>query len=454
MDCDVAIVGAGTGGLALGKFLADLGYHVIILEQAEEKHFGNTWCNDLETSAFLKYDLPIPNEQSLAFDPKDPITLKTTDNQFQIAVPNQNLYTVKMDDYQKQLAADCVEAGIEIFYHTQAMDFLYQKGAVSGLLAEDKKNNRELRITAKCVVCACGDRSSLLQNILEEYDINIQCDPRDYVSAIQNLYKIDQDKAEESVSEKRILDSQVVVYTGISGGYSTLLYHLDIQRGVIGILAGSRAQDEGVLPPEQIIENFKNDLGFCGEKVLGGGRPIAIRSALDNMVGEGIALLGDAAFMACPMNGSGVLNSMIAARFLSETLHSIFQQGERASKEKLWEYNYRYHTSVNYALAGFYLTQKMARQLTETEVQDGYKYRILTAKDFHQVHLQVPLNIGFLDGLQRFIHSLGRLPLLFKILKSAPKVLQITRHYQKYPQFYVPSLYKKWKMKTVQLLSS
>ena len=424
MSMDVIIIGAGTGGLITALKLAENGTDVTLFEKSPEETFGNTWCNYVEVSGFQKYGFPIPKEDEVAFDPYAPVDYRTTDDLNSMTIEHFDHYLLKMSHYQKRLVTICRDKGVDIQFGQAVEDFIYEADYISGVVLKGSGK----KISAKLVVVASGSGALPVKNPADEIVSEFTVPESETVTAIQELWEIDKEMAEGDVAKGLLPDRDIVMYTGVSGPFSTLMYQLDIKKGLFGVLAGSRIQDESIISPRKIIDNLIAGFSFCTGRIYGGGRTLPIRNAGDSMVANGLVVIGDAACMASPVNGSGTLTSMIAGKLCAETAVQILKKGQHFSKENLWEINYKYQVETGSVLAGFYVSQKMIRTLTEKDVQNTIKYNLLRPEDVVRVHSMQPVKIGFFDGISRAINAIPVIGLLVGFLGTGIRIQRIMSH--------------------------
>ena len=387
MSIDVIIVGAGTGGLITALKLAENGAGVTVFEKSPEETFGNTWCNYVEVSGFEKYGFPIPKEDEVAFDPYAPVDYRTTDDLNSMTIEHFDHYLLKMSHYQKRLVTICRDKGVDIQFGQAVEDFIYEADYISGVVLKGSGK----KISAKLVVVASGSGALPVKNPADEIVSEFTVPESETVTAIQELWEIDKEMAEGDVAKGLLPDRDIVMYTGVSGPFSTLMYQLDIKKGLFGVLAGSRIQDESIISPRKIIDNLIAGFSFCTGRIYGGGRTLPIRNAGDSMVANGLVVIGDAACMASPVNGSGTL--------------------------------------------------------TEKDVQNTIKYNLLRPEDVVRVHSMQPVKIGFFDGISRAINAIPVIGLLAGFLGTGIRIQRIMRHYKKYPAQYDEVTFNKWQLK-------
>ncbi|MBI9077643.1 MAG: NAD(P)/FAD-dependent oxidoreductase [Desulfatibacillum sp.] len=453
MKPDVVIIGAGTGGLIAALKMAREGLDVLVMEKSSEDHYGNTWMNDLDLHPFEKYDLPKPLPEELAFPIDRNIRANANGVEGGVIIGNIPNYALKMSLYQKRLVSLCREAGVQFVFNSRATGFLEDGKAVTGILVEDGGVSKD--IPARMVVVACGAFAPILKKIPEFCDFDFHFRPDDAVHAIQELWKINPGPAREMVSQGSLTPNEMVFFMGVPGAgpFSTFMYQLDLDQEVVALLAGCKPQNPGVLSPRELIDDFKdNSLGFCTEKIYGGGRAIPMRQSLDNLVDNGIAILGDAAFMASPANGSGTTPSMVAGAQCAWTVAKVLNAGLKPTRKALWGYNVAFQTGLGATFAGYYVAHRIFTTFSEQEVQNLIRHKLIDPRQFKNVHDAKPFGVDPLQGLGLFMKALPVMGALIGFVKHGAKIPIITRHYRNFPGEYDPETFTLWRQRTNKIL--
>jgi digeranylgeranylglycerophospholipid reductase len=98
-------------------------------------------------------------------------------------------------------------------------------------------------------------------------------------------------------------------------------------------------------PKEQFYKHILTKPLFDGSLLLNGGAWYdPTRRPLDNMVGNGVIITGDAACLVNPIHGGGIGPSMISGYLAGKTIVEALEKGD-VSQEALWQYNVKYMES-------------------------------------------------------------------------------------------------------------
>jgi flavin-dependent dehydrogenase len=449
MDKDILVIGGGTGGLSCALSLAKKGFKVALAEQSAFSRFGNTWVNDTETASFEKYNLVTPLPGELVASVARKAVFFTPDNKLRFGLNRFFLYSLRMDAYQRRLADLCAKAGVDMNFGCAATRLIYEGGFAKGALLRREKSDNDLEVRAAVTVLACGPRTPLMKHLPPGLEMDTACNEKDFVSAIQEVRAIDPAAAAAAVRKGAAIDDSMVVFMGMAdaGGYATFLYQLDMARGTIALLAGSRDQVPGVKGPRALLDENIEKLGFCREKIFGGGRPIALRPVSDTLCGNGLALVGDAGFTVCPANGSGTVPSMISATLCADAVADALQKGLSPSRENLWAYNAAFHRGMGANFAGLSVVQKTLARLTDKQAFLLAKSGAMKGTDYEAVHSGHIVRIGPLDALSRLARAGGARGLLLKAGFAGLVAERVRAHYKSFPLSWSPEAFKSWQKK-------
>ena len=127
-----------------------------------------------------------------------------------------------------------------------------------------------------------------------------------------------------------------------------------------------------------IIENLQETNPRLGSEIVRGGQfvEIPVRHPLSVMVADGYAAIGDTAFMTVPLIGSGIANSLKAARILAETV--INDPAQAFSVESLWKYQVLFYKHLGTGLAPLECVKNLMFKFTPEDLDYCFSSGILT----------------------------------------------------------------------------
>ncbi len=106
---------------------------------------------------------------------------------------------------------------------------------------------------------------------------------------------------------------------------------------------------------------------------------IPVRQPLGVLVADGYAAIGDAAFMTVPLIGSGIANSLKAARILADTV--IADTDGEFTANTLYPYQKKFFSALGGGLAPIACIKLMLTKLTAQEVDYLFSAGVLNEAD-------------------------------------------------------------------------
>jgi flavin-dependent dehydrogenase len=106
---------------------------------------------------------------------------------------------------------------------------------------------------------------------------------------------------------------------------------------------------------------------------------IPVRQPLGVLVADGYAAIGDSGFMTVPVIGSGIANSLKAAKILADAISSDYTCSYSA--ETLWTYQKNFYKEIGAALAPLACVKLLLTRLEGPELDYIFAKGILNAED-------------------------------------------------------------------------
>ena len=322
LRCDVVVVGAGPSGSMAARVAAEQGATVILLE--EHPHVG----------------LPILCAEGLSFDALkaagvDPtpeiVCQRITKTRFympngkylELASTDWTGYSIKRDAFDRVLSEKAVEAGAELKTGTKVTEVIKREGVVSGVLA--RRGDEGLRIEARVVIGADGWASTVrrtagLGSLFPDFAICAQY-------RLGNL-SLDEPEMNEFHFGSKVAPNAFAYVFPKSG---------EVANVGLGVRRIHRE------PPIEHLKRFvESDPRFKEaeiQRVIGGIIPIS--GVIDDIVSDGVMLVGDAAGQLIPLTGAGVYTGIVAGKIAGEVAAHAAHEGQ-LSASRLSEYDRRF----------------------------------------------------------------------------------------------------------------
>jgi digeranylgeranylglycerophospholipid reductase len=318
LECDVVVVGAGPAGSMAARSAAENGAGVIILE--EHSRVGHP--------VFCAEGLSLNGIKDAGVEPVPPIVSQEI-TRARVYAPNMEFveltssdwkgYNLNRDAFDRALAENAVRAGAELLLDTRATRVVKEGNLVTGVDAISEGD--ELKVRSKVVIGADGYSSVVRKTAgLGRWF-------PDVVTCAQ--FRLGGLNLDESGVNDFLLGSNVA-----PGGYAWVFPK---SSSVANVGLGVRRIHTA--PPIEYLKRFvDSDPRFEGAEILlvsGGICPVS--GTLDEIVGDGLMLVGDAAGQLVPMTGAGVHSGVEAGKMAGQVAAKAIEEGD-ISASRLSEY--------------------------------------------------------------------------------------------------------------------
>jgi len=305
MKYDAVIVGAGPAGTVTGRFAAESGAKVFIVERRAEVGApvlcGEGVSRKIDDWKMLegKRWIACSMDGARIFSPDGTMVKLSAD-----VAGNETGYVIYRDIFDQELARQAIKAGAKIMMNTQAIRLLKENDKIKGIKV--KQFNEEFEIEADVVVGADGVESKV------GYwgGIETTLKPKDLETC-----------AQYTLSNVDCKDAYCDFYLGkeiAPGGYVWIFPKgKDVANVGIGLLAS--LSEAGM--PKKLLDRFiannprlKNSVPL---RFLAGAVPVAnpVETVRDNLL-----LVGDAARHVDPITGGGITCSLEGGKIAGETI--------------------------------------------------------------------------------------------------------------------------------------
>ncbi|MHA1231302.1 MAG: NAD(P)/FAD-dependent oxidoreductase [Candidatus Helarchaeota archaeon] len=431
---DTIIVGAGVSGCVVAYILSKAGYNILLLEKKSLEDVGHNWWDAVEKNIFDQFKYPelIPNFNELF--KTTPITFYTS--KFKkigtIEPDDLNLYRKK---YSQRIISLLKDIGVNIQGNMEALSPIIEDKFVEGVVIKSLKDNSILKMRSKIVVDASGLNAVIRKKFGESSYWNDHISEGDIMIAYREI----RNKIKNGESEFK-------TYFGYKRGIFWENYSQD---GLVDFFGGLPLRKNIKQPnPKDLVYHLIKRNKCIGEKIVMGGyiAKLPIRRCLDSFVGNGLVIIGDAAFQTNPLNGCGVASCINAALIASDVISKALQKKDFSIKQ-LWEYNVKYIRNRGAKFAALDIIKKFLINLTEYEIHFLFDKKILKIADIKSGYNYKPIKLETFDMIGRIIRGISRFDLLLKlnrVINISNKIFQL---YKEYPESY-GGKFIEWKTKT------
>jgi digeranylgeranylglycerophospholipid reductase len=443
MKYDLIVVGAGTAGCLAAKTAAEAGLEVCLIERKSRKEIGEKVCGDALGEHHLK---------ALGLNPPQHGELERRIEGVKIYSPDlETVFTVKHEDFSgyllnrrlfgQWLLKLALDEGATLYDSTQCLEPIFEKGYVVGVSAKNVKTGEKLRFDGKTVVDASGFLAVIRRKLPKEMGIENEISNEDVEACYREIRQLKQESSEDKNYCEIYLNQKVT-----PGGYTWIFY-----KGGAKVNAGLGVCMRGKFPnpKKQFYKHILTKPLFEGSLLLHGGAWYdPTRRPLDNMVGNGVIITGDAACLVNPIHGGGIGPSMLSGYLAGKTIEEALEKGD-VSQEALWAYNVRYMKDYGTKQAGLDVFRLLLLTCKDEDLNYGMKYQLLTEEDVLKAGLGEDFSLKITETAKRVFRGLRRISFLNKLRVTVNTMNKVKAHYKGYPKN--PREFERWRLRTEAL---
>ena len=360
----IIVAGGGHGGIATAMLLAKRGYDVTVYEKNAKDKMGYDWTDIFDRKGWSAVGIPMPDEskyklkQDMTFygpAMETALTQHTEEDKKEIQMERSEIYA--------HLIKHAEESGVKFQYEHTIEGPIFLGNRVAGIKTDKGEYLADL------VIDACGLNSPVrrampastgIQNNLIEYE-------QFYI------YRAFFNKACEVEEHNKF---KVILLPNNELGISwvaTEEEHTDVLIGRFRPFDREYAMEQ--------IEMLREGNPSIGTEILRADdfANIPVRQPLGVLVADGYAAIGDSGFMTVPVIGSGIANSLKAAKILADAISNDCSGSYSA--ETLWTYQKNFYKEIGAALAPLACVKLLLTRLQGPELDYIFAKGILNADD-------------------------------------------------------------------------
>lgn len=363
-DKKIIVAGGGHGGIGTAMRLAQYGFDVTVYEKHDRESMGHDWTDIFDRKGFTCLGIPMPDRSlyNLKHDMTfygpsldTPLTQNVPEDQLEIQMERKDIYN--------HLISHAEKAGVKFVYNCEITGPVLIGNRVVGIKTSDGEKQADL------VIDACGMYSPVRMNLPSSFGIQKNLKPFETFYVYRAFYN--------KACEVEDVDKYKVLLLPEGGeGISWVATEEDHTDVLIGRFHPFTL-DEAIAT----VDRMRKTNPSIGEEKLRGGQfaTIPLRQPLGIMVADGYAAIGDSAFMTVPVIGSGIANSLKAAKILADTI--IHDVSCSYSAETLWKYQKNFYKELGNGLAPLACIKMMLARFTGDDLDHVFRYKILNAED-------------------------------------------------------------------------
>lgn len=364
MGKKIIVAGAGHGGIAVAGLLAKEGFDVTVYERGAEGTLGYDWTDIFAPNALGIAGMDMPAEDKYCF--KENMTFYSTDMKTalrQDVKPEELEIKMERKDIYAHFIEYATDCGAKFVYDCNIESPILFGNRVVGI--KTSKGD----FYADLVIDAAGIDSPLRTKLPSMCAIEKNVGDFGQFYVYRAFYN---KGSEEEVKDKYKVCLLPQGKLGVAWVAAEEEY-TDLLIGRFEPLDEQEAQASA--------DFLRAENPVLGTEVKRGGQfvKIPVRQPLSIMVCDGYAAIGDSAFMTVPIIGSGIANSLKAAKALAETV--IEDKNGAYSADTLWQYQVRYYRRLGAGLAVLACVKLLLTELKPEELDFIFANGILTAQD-------------------------------------------------------------------------
>ncbi|MGE5188359.1 MAG: geranylgeranyl reductase family protein [Betaproteobacteria bacterium] len=440
---DAIVVGAGTAGCLAAKTVAEKGLKVCLVEKKPRGEIGEKICGDALGEHHLKFlglekptggELEVKIDGIKIFSPDEQTIFTIADKDFVGHILNRHLFG-------QWLLKKATDAGATLQDNLNLRAPIIEKGAVVGITAKNMKTGKVAEMRSKVVVDATGYFGMIRKQLPAEMGIDRELANEDVEACYREIRQLKQETENTRYCEI-YLNQQAS-----PGGY-IWIFPKGGARVNVGIGAIMRKGYPN--PKEQLYKTAFNKPMFDDSLVLTGGAWFdPVRRPIDNMVSNGVMLVGDAASLVNPIHGGGIGPSMLSGYFAGQQIVEALGKGE-PTKEALWNYNKRYIDTYGKKQGTLDIFKLFLLSCSDEDLNYGMAEKLMTEDDVLKAGMGDDFHLNITETARRVFRGIRRVGFLNRLRLTVTMMRGLSAHYNTYPA--TPIGFDAWRAQTVKLI--
>lgn len=352
-DWDVIVVGGGPAGTVFGRYAAEKGLSVLILEK------------DREIGLPVRCGEGVSMRGLEAFTPVNPRWICRKISAVDFYAPDGTLVELdfKMEGaildrrvFDRDLADLAAQAGARIYTRANVTDLILDDNFVRGVVVHYR--HEDLKLSARLVIAADGVES----RIARKAGIKTTVTPENMDSCVQvTAHGLNMNPDALSFYMKREY---------APGGYVWVFPKSETSANVGLGISGNFTHKTS---PYKSLMKFLADTfpNASWSSLVAGGVPTD--KTLDRITANGLMVVGDAARMVNPLSGGGIHAAMRAGKLAADTAVEALKQND-VSEDFLKRYAKAWHDEAGKNHEGLYRLKEVVNKLTDEDLDKlGHK---------------------------------------------------------------------------------
>lgn len=433
------VVGAGTAGCLVAKTTAEAGLRACLLDRKKTEEVGEKVCGDALGEHHLK-TLGLEKPRGGELEKRiEGIRIYSPDMQAVFTIEHEDFvgYLLNRRLFGQWLLKKALDAGSRFMDSTQCLEPIVESQFVRGLVVKDLRTGNNVRLRSRVVVDASGFPAVVRKKLPEQMDVENDVANEDVEACYREIRQLKQETENSKYCE--IYLNQKVS----PGGYTWIF-----PKGGARVNAGLGICMRGHFPnpKSQFSKHVLSRDIFEGSLLLNGGSWYdPTRRPLDSMVGNGVAIIGDAACLVNPIHGGGIGPSMLSGYLAGQTIVEAIGKGD-CSREALWPYNCKYEEMYGVKQATLDVFRLFLLKSHDEDLNYGMNYKLLTEEDVLKAGMGEDFHLNITETAKRVFKGMRRIRFLNKLRQTVNMMKQVKTHYKQYPE--TPGNFQEWRLQT------
>jgi digeranylgeranylglycerophospholipid reductase len=441
---DAIVVGAGTAGCLAAKTIAEKGLKVCIVEKKKREDIGEKICGDALGEHHLKtlgLEKPTGGELEAKIDG---IKIYSPDENTIFTIADKDFvgYLLNRRLFGQWLLNKATDKGAVLLDNMNFRSPIIEKSAVVGLSAKNMKTGKVSEMRSKVVVDASGYFGMVRKQLPASMGIDRDIANEDVEACYREIRQLKQETENTRFCE-------IYLNQKASPGGYVWIFPKGGARVNVGI--GTCMRKTGYPnPKDQLYATaFKKPI-FDGSLVLTGGAWFdPVRRPLDNMVSNGVVLVGDSASLVNPIHGGGIGPSMLSGHLAGQQIVEALGKGE-PTKEALWGYNKKYIDTYGKKQGTLDIFKMFLLSCSDEDLNYGMNEKLMTEDDVLKAGMGDDFHLNITETAKRVFRGIRRVGFLTKLRSTVVMMRGLGAHYNTYPT--TPIGFEAWQDQTVKLI--
>lgn len=466
-DYDVIVAGGGMAGLITASSIAHYSKgnaRILVVDRNPPTDPGkktiNGWtCGDAVSKRSIDY---LANNVGIRYTspelehPVQGVLVFSPDHETKVLFEGEG-YILNRKLLPRRQVDDAKKLGVDFAFGITCDRLYSEDGFVRGVIGRNTIENTPFKKTAKMVVDSAGSATKLRPNLPFKSKIEREINRDDLESTGRYIFEF-----EKGVEDKTWFDPKYAIihldqYLA-PGGYSWTFpkgerkvnIGLGVQKKALDLRNQKYGRKDGLqdLIDEYVRANkaIAKPVQNPGEVDLGntkGSWQVSVRRHNDCLVANGYAIVGDAAWMARPIDAGGIGPAIYASVILGKVVSEALEAND-VSERGLWKFNVNYMRSHGFQMASFEVLRRYLQTLTNEKISYGMKH-FLSEEDVAQIVNREHPRFSKLKMANpiMLMHVLSE-PELAKGLKyTSDKSEKLIEHNMNFPEN--PERFEEWK---------